>query len=251
MAKRSGLGQNCYCDGYNISGDVTAWELSMENELLETTGIDKSAYERIIGLRGGTMNVTSWFNDATGQQLDAFKVPVAAAGKMVTVTTSTTLGDPAVAMVGQAGSFAGNRGDDGSFTFEAESSVSNGYPIEWGLQGTAGVRTDTSATAGTAIDYGAGVGTTNFGLAAYLQVFSFTGTSCTVKLQESSDNSGDAYADVTGGSFTAATGRTTQRIQTATNLAVERYLKVTTTGTFSSCAFHVTIVRYLTAPAWS
>lgn len=248
MAKRSGLGQNLYVDGYNISGDALSWELSMENELLETTGIDKSAYERIIGLRGGTANVTSWFNDATGQQHEAFKTPVAANGKMITVATSTTLGDPAFAMVGQQGSFAGERGDDGSFTFEVEASVSNGYPIEWGVQGTAGVRSDTSATAGTGIDFGA---SSSFGLAAYLQVFSFTGTSCTVKLQESSDNSGDTYADVTGGSFTAATGRTTQRIQTATNLSVERYLRVVTTGTFSSCAFHVTIVRYLVAPAWS
>jgi len=247
MAKRSGLGQNLYVDGYNVSGDAMSWELNQENELLETTGIDKSAYERILGLRGGTVNVTSWFNDASGQQFDAFKVPVAANGKMVTVTTSTTLADPAVALIGHQGSFAGSRGDDGSFTFEVEASTMNGVPIQWGIQGTAGVRTDTTATAGSAIDYGASVGTTNFGLAAYLQVFSFTGTSCTVKLQESSDNSGDAYADVTGGGFTAATGRTTQRIQTATNLAVERYLKVTTTGTFSSCAFHVTIVRYLSA----
>jgi hypothetical protein len=249
VAKRSGLGQNLYVDGYNISGDAMSWELNQEQELLETTGIDKSAFERLQGLRGGTANVTSWFNDATGQQHEAFKTPVAAAGKMVTVTTSTTLADPAFAGIAHQGSFAGSRGDDGTFTFEVEASVSHGYPFEWGVQGTAGVRTDTTATAGSAVDFGA---SSSFGLAAYLQVFSFTGTSCTVKLQESSDNSGDAYADVTGGGFTAATGRTTQRIQTATNLAVERYLKVTTTGTFSSCAFHVTIVRYTNvAPAWS
>jgi hypothetical protein len=250
VAKKSGLGQNLYVDGFNVSGDALSWELSHENELLETTGIDKSAYERTLGLRGGTANVTSWFNDATGQQFDAFKTPVAANGKLITVTTGTTLGDAAFAGIAHQGTFAGNRGDDGTFTFEVEASVRNGVPFEWGVQGTAGVRTDTAATNGTGIDHGA---STSFGLAAYLQVFSFTGTSCTVTIQESSDDAAtDAYAAVTGGAFTAATGRTTQRIQTATNQTVERYLRVVTTGTFSSCAFHVTIVRYIdVAPLWS
>jgi len=250
VAKQSGLGSNLYCDGFNLSGDALSYEIGVESELLETTGIDKSAMERIQGLRTSTASFTSWFNDATGQQFDALKVPVAANGKLVTFTHGTTLGNAAAAGVFHQASFAGNRGDDGAFTFESEFQSIGGVPMEWGVQGTAGVRTDTTATAGTAIDFGASPGTTNFGVAAYLQVFSFTGTSCTVKLQESSDNSGDAYADVTGGAFTAATGRTTQRIQTATNLAVERFLKVTTTGTFSSCAFHVTIVRYLTLPPW-
>jgi hypothetical protein len=75
-------------------------------------------------------------------------------------------------------------------------------------------------------------------------VFAFTGTSVTVKLQESSnDGAGDAYADVVGGSFTAATGVTSQRIATAGNLAVERWLRVVTTGTFSNAVFAVNICR--------
>jgi hypothetical protein len=80
-------------------------------------------------------------------------------------------------------------------------------------------------------------------LQAYLQVFSFTGTSVTVKIQESSDNAvGDAFADVVGGTFTAATGRTAERIATAA-INVERYLRVVTTGTFSSAVFAVTAIR--------
>jgi hypothetical protein len=53
---------------------------------------------------------------------------------------------------------------------------------------TAAPRTDTTATNGTSYDFG--TGSTAFGLQAYLQVLSFTGTSCTIKLQESSDNAG-------------------------------------------------------------
>ena len=73
---------------------------------------------------------------------------------------------------------------------------------------------------------------------------SFTGTSVTVKIQESSDNgAGDAWADVTGGGFTAATGVTTQRLETARGQTVERYLRAVTTGTFSSATFAVVAVR--------
>jgi hypothetical protein len=84
-------------------------------------------------------------------------------------------------------------------------------------------------------------------LQAYLHVFSFAGTSVTVKLQESSDNGGgDAFADVTGGAFTAATGRTWQRIATGTQ-NVKRYLRVVTTGTFSSAVFAVMVAYNRTA----
>jgi hypothetical protein len=85
-----------------------------------------------------------------------------------------------------------------------------------------------------------------FGLQAYLHVFAVVGTSVTVKLQESSDNSGDAYADVTGGGFTAVTavaGTGSQRIQTSRTQTIERYLRVVTTGTFSSATFAVAVVR--------
>jgi hypothetical protein len=88
-----------------------------------------------------------------------------------------------------------------------------------------------------------GTGSTLFGLQAYVQVFSFTGTSCTITIQESSDNGADTYANVTGGAFTAATGRTTQRIQTSRTQTIERYLKVTTSGTFSECTFVVLVNR--------
>jgi hypothetical protein len=77
-------------------------------------------------------------------------------------------------------------------------------------------------------------------------VFSVAGTSVTVKLQESSDNGTDPWADVTGGGFAAATPAASpqcQRIETANDLTVERYLRVVTTGTFTSAIFAVCIVK--------
>ena len=63
---------------------------------------------------------------------------------------------------------------------------SNLFTLDWGRSLTAGKRTDTEASDGDSVDFG--TGSTDFGLQAYLHVFAFTGTSVTVKLQESSDD---------------------------------------------------------------
>lgn len=88
---------------------------------------------------------------------------------------------------------------------------------------------------------------TLYGLQAYLHVLAFTGTDATVKIQQSSDNgSTDAWADVTGGGFTAVTtGPQAQRIQTARSLTVERYLRVVTTTSagFTNLQFLVVVVK--------
>ncbi|WP_406418054.1 hypothetical protein [Streptomyces sp. NBC_01614] len=91
---------------------------------------------------------------------------------------------------------------------------------------------------------------TRYGLQAYLQVLSFTGTDVTVKLQSSADDGAtDTYADVTGGGFTQITaGPTSERIATSSALEIERYLRVVTTsvGGFSELSFVVVVAVNLT-----
>lgn len=241
MAKQSGLGMNFYIGGYNISGDVSALDnISSPMGVLESTGIDKFAIERLPAHSDGHAEGSTLFNKATGQQHLALR-SLARTDVGVYGAVGTAIGDPAFAMIAKQITYDLNRGDDGSLTtkFTAEA---NSYGLDWGRQLTAGPRTDTTATNGTSLDLG--TGSTAFGLQAYLQVFSFTGTSCTVTLQESSDDgAGDAFAAVTGGAFAAATGRGDQRIQTARGLTVERYLRVVTSGTFSECTFAVMVNR--------
>jgi hypothetical protein len=159
---------------------------------------------------------------------------------MCTYCRGTLLGNPAAATIAKQTNYDGTRSAKGEFTFKVKAD-SNGYGLEWGVQGSAGKRTDGSATNGTGIDLTA---TTSFGLQAYLQVFAFSGTSVTVKLQESNDNAAtDPYADTTGGAFTAATAVTTQRIATAGNQSVKRWIRVVTTGTFSNAVFSVVIMK--------
>ncbi|MFI9235768.1 hypothetical protein [Streptomyces sp. NPDC053079] len=245
MAKQSGLGDNLYVAGYDLSGDIgSLGGISGGPAALEVTAIDKSAFERIGGLRDGKLEYTAFFNKATDRaHLRLSTLPTT--DVITSYFRGTALGGASANIVAKQLNYDGTRGNDGAFTFAVEAQA-NGYGIQWGKSLTAGKRTDTTATNGSSVDFG--TGSTAFGLQAFLHVFAFTGTSVTVKLQESSDDgSGDAWADVTGGAFTAATGVTSERIATSASQTVERYLRVVTTGTFSNAVFAVSVIRNDTA----
>jgi hypothetical protein len=248
VTKQTGLGDNLYLAGYDLSGDIGSLSrIGGGPNPLPSTGIDKMAQERLGGIRDGGIEFTAWFNKATAQEHLRLS-PLPTTDQIVTYCRGTLIGNPAASCVAKQINYDPDRGTDGSLTFGVQA-LANGYGLEWGNQLTAGKRTDTGATAGTAVD---GVAGASFGLQAYLHVFAFSGTDVTIKLQESSDNAGDAYADVTGGGFTVVSGITSQRIATATNLAVERYLKVTTTTSagFTSVTFSVMVVRNAAAPTF-
>lgn len=256
MGKTSGLGDQLYVGGYDLSGDVGAINsIGGGPALLDVTAINKDGHERIGGVRSGQIDFSTWFDPETiagGGSIDGSHTALKGlptADVQVMYGRGSTLGNPGAAMIAKQVNYDGNRGNDASFPLNVQA-LSNGYGLEWGTLHTAGKRTDTGATAGTGVDGTAG---TNYGLQAYLQVFSFDGVDATIKLQESSDNGTDPWADVTGGGFTAVTTAPgTQRIATATNLAVERYLRVTTTtvGGITSLVFAVVVVRNLAVPVF-
>lgn len=244
MAKQSGLSDRLFVGGYDISGDIgSLGAIAGGPAALDVTAIDKSAFERLGGLRDGRLEFSAFFNDAADQAHPRLKL-LPTADVLVTYLRGTTLGGPGASLVGKQVNYDPSRGNDGSLTIAVQA-LANGFGLEWGTQLTAGKRTDTGATNGTGVDFAA---SSAFGLQAYLQVFAFTGTSATVTIQESSDDAvGDPYAAVTGGAFTAVTGITTERIATAGALTVERWLRVVTTGTFSNLVFSVVVARNLTA----
>lgn len=243
--KSSGLGDGLLVQGYDFSGDwASIQDIGGGPSPLDTTDITKSAFARIGGLRDGRLNATSFFNPAAARAHPRLG-SLPRTDVILTYLRSTVLAAPAACLNAKQANYDGTRGQDGAFTFTVNG-LGNAYGLEWGKQMTAGVRTDTSATNGTGVDFG--TGSTAFGLQAYLQVTAFTGTSVTIKLQESSDNgSGDAFTDVTGGGFTLVAGITAERIQTTRSLTVERYLRVVTTGTFSSVSFQVMANRNTTS----
>lgn len=250
MTKQGGLGSRLFLGGYNLSGDVNSFSCRGGPAPWDVTDITQLGNARLGVARDGGIDWVSYFNPdsiAGGNSEDRAHVVLSSlptTDRTITLGIGTTLGDPSACIVAKQLNYDPTRGQDGSLTVALQSQA-NGYGLQWGRQGTAGIRTDTGATNGSSIDNGA---SSAFGLVAFLHVFAFTGTSVTVKLQESSDDGvGDAFADVVGGAFTAATGITAQRIATAGNLTVERYLRVVTTGTFSNAQFAVTICRHDTA----
>ncbi|MFC4609723.1 hypothetical protein ACFO9E_18160 [Streptomyces maoxianensis] len=238
MTKTTGLGDELLVGGYQLSGDIQqVGNISSPMATLDMTGINKPAYERVIGLRDGAIEMTTFFNPASGQAHPVLS-SLPTADVQVMYLRGTTLGNPSACLVSKQINYDGSRAADGSFTFGV-SAQANGFGLEWGQQLTAGLRTDTAATNGTSIDTAASA---SFGAQAYLQVTSFTGTDCTITIEDSANNS--TFAPVTGMAFSEINlGPTTERISIANTATVRRYVRVatSTTGGFSSISFVVVI----------
>jgi hypothetical protein len=241
MAKTSGLGDNLYIGTVDISGDVGSLSrIGGGSTLLDVTAINQYAFNRLGGVRDGGIDFIS-YNNKTGSH-----VPLSALPKtdvLVSYFRGTAIGNTAASLVAKEIDYAGTRNADGSVTFTT-STASNGYGLDWGNQLTTGKQTFTGASTANILDFGSGIGTTAFGLQAYLHVFAFTGTSATIKLQHSNDNgAGDAYADVTGGAFASVTTATSERIATGRTLSVKRWIRLSIAGTFTNLQCAVVVSK--------
>lgn len=236
MSKQGGLGHKLLIAGYDLSGDTNSYEVTGGAELLEVTGIDKSGKERIGGLRDGSIKWTSFFNPVAGQAHPVLSA-LPTNDIQANLLAGTTLGAPAASLIGKQTNYPPKRASNGQLTIDIEA-VANAWGLEWGIQLTPGIRADTTATTGTGVDL---TTSASFGAQAYLQVLGVTGTSVTVAVEDSADNV--TFAAVTGLTFTAATGITTQRLATANTATIRRYVRATSTGTFTAASFSVVLVR--------
>lgn len=240
MAKQTGLGDAYYLAGYDLSGSINSLSnIGGGPALLDFTTINQSAHSRLGALRNGTMDFVTFFNPSGSGPFTAGPAPLQTLPRTDVIATyarGTTLGNPAACMVAKQINFDPTRGNDGSLTL-AVNCQSNGYGIEWGKQLTAGLRTDTVATAGTSIDDTAG---TSFGLQAYLQVTAFSGTSVDILLEHSTDNS--TFTTLIDFGAQSAVGAVRSSVSNTTT--VNRYVRATTsTGTFSSVTFSMVYIR--------
>lgn len=237
MAKTSGLGARLFVGGYDLSGDISAVDtIAGSIGLLDVTDITQLAHSRIGGPRDGSMSFTSFFDPANAHpvlsalprgdvQMQFWAPPLA----MGTARTVACLNAKQV-------NYDPTRANDGALTNKTEGQ-GNGFGLEWCMPLTAGLRTDTTATHGPDLDCGA---LTAFGGQAYLQVTGFAGTSVTVTVEHSADNS--TWSTLL--SFAAVTAAPNgQRAAVASTATVNRYLRVSTAGTFTSASFAVALAR--------
>jgi len=231
MAKGSGLGQQIFVHGYDLSGDVAVINnAGSPRELLDTTALNASAHERVMGLSDGNIGVSSWFNDSTEQEHEAFK-GLPTADRLVMWAFGATRGDVAACLTAKQINYDGSRGSDGSLSFTIDTQAASGVPLEWGNTLTTGKETHSSAAVSTSRDDGA---TTGYGLIGILSVTDVDSGTATVSIQQSSDNV--TFATILSFvAVSAAAAPTAQRLTLSG--AILRYLRVTTTGTFSNCDF--------------
>ena len=243
MGKDQGLGANFYIDGVDLSGDTNALSKISKSLLpLDFTGIDKFAYEKLPGKLDGAIDWESFMNPTAGQSHPTLSNPPRTDRIITYVHKAAVLGTPCASIVVKQMDYGVNRPTDGRLITSVKS-LANAYWLDWGRSLTTGKATLSAAGNTTGVDFQIMGAPAAFGLQAYLQVFAFTGTDATLTLQGSSDNAvGDPYANITGGGFTVVTSAPqAQRIATARNLAVERYMRVNVAGTFTNLVFQLQV----------
>ena len=230
MAKQSGISDAIYVGGRDLSGNVTSVDtVSARRATIDTPTIDSAAMVRLQGQADGEITVTSWFDDGTNLEHDAFS-PLPTTDVTVLYCRGTAADSPAAGLVAKQINYDGSKSQDKALTLNVQCLSSGGVPLEWGvlLQAEA-----THSSAGSSSSKDDGSSTSN-GLAAYLQLIDINSGSPTFKIEDSANNS--SWADLV--SFTAvANGNepTAQRVEVSGT--VNRYLRVTSTGTFSNAKF--------------
>ena len=241
MAKVNGLNVRLYVEGYDLSGDANAISaMGYTNELLDVTTLDVSAQKRLVGIVDSEVTVDAWFDNAASKQhavwtSNSGKLPTA--DQDVLIPMGAAVADPCVGLVAKQGTYTTAKAPGSAITATAAYSA-NGSAVEFGEMMTAHDDTHASAGSGTVVDSGAA--STNGG-AGYLQVLSVASGSVTVNLQESTSSGGSYSNFMTFSTVAAAAAPTSERVTMSGNVA--RYLKVTTTGTFSNAVIAVGFVR--------
>lgn len=239
--KSLGLGDNLYCGGYDLSGDVGVInKIDCPRTTINITAINASAFERLVGTRDGGIDFTAFMNGAVAHSHPVLSaLPTTDIGVMY--CRGTALGAASAAIVAKQVNYDGTRSGAGDLTFKV-SAVANSFGLDWGTLLTPGIQSDVAATNGPAVDSTL-VGGTAFGWQAYLQSFALTGTSCTVTIEESATGVG-AWTPLANAAFAAFTTRGTQRLQAVSGTAtVKQYVRAVTTGTFTLAGYAIMFAR--------
>jgi len=231
MAKINGIKQELVVNGLQIGASITQISRgSVDVNLGENTGLDKGALERIALLASGGLEVGCWF-DPTGAHL-AFQT-AAVDDVIASYLFAGGAGNPAATMVGAQATYNTNRGADASLTGTASFQSSNGEPLRWGKQLTAGLEALTGAHTTPSVDSNAA---TNGGYWV-AHCTALTGTDVTVDLEMSSSGGGP-FASYGGTSLTF-TGVGAQIVEIPDVTVMDQFVRAAIAGTFTNATVMV------------
>lgn len=231
MPKQSGIGANLLIGGNNLSPDIGAVDnIGNERAFQDVTSIASSAHERLHLLADPQIEFTGYFNP-TGAHPVLSALPTT--DQVISYLAGTAAGDAVASATFKQVSYDPSRGADGSLTVKVAASGSDGTPLSWGNQLTAGVATFT--TAGNTASYDLTAAT----VGGYFVVHctAFTGTSVTVKLQASPDNV--TFSDLSPTVSTVFTAIGAARLVIPVSTTVARYVRANLAGTFTNAKLSI------------
>lgn len=134
MAKESGLGwttlsvDDASGTPQAIKNDVTNFEFATPRGVQEVTGVDKSAFERLLLLADFSINLNGVFNDAANVSHAVLKtVPSTSVARTVSLAISgQTLANECI-----FSDYSMTRAADGSLTWTAPGALSDGTVPTW------------------------------------------------------------------------------------------------------------------------
>ncbi len=139
MAKESGLGWSALSVDDNggtlrdIKNDVRSLDFATPRGVIETTGIDKFAYERILGLVDFTGTMNGIFNDATNASHDVFKTVSNsdAVAREINITVSGQILGVSPVVTVLLTDYPISRSDSGELTWAVPFALANGVIPTW------------------------------------------------------------------------------------------------------------------------
>ena len=135
MAKQTGLGDYVAVDdssgsARDISGDVGDYGINIAQELVETTGLDKSARERITGMSDGDVTLNGYFNAASNKSHDVFKTRTGTRTFDLRVGGNSS-SNPKLAMEMQVANYSLTRDNAGALTWTVTLNLADGTVPAW------------------------------------------------------------------------------------------------------------------------
>lgn len=112
----------------DIRNDIQSFNFATPRGVLDVTGVDKSAYERILSLADFSITLNGTFNDAANASHDVFKtVPSTSVAR----TTSMTVSGQSLPNECLYTDYALTRAADGSLTWSVPGVLSDGTVPTW------------------------------------------------------------------------------------------------------------------------
>src|SRR5690242_10698031 len=116
MAKQSGLGDNFYIGGFDLSGNVASLDsVHGGPAALDMTPINVFAFVRQGGERDSSIEFTTFFDNAAGAEHPALS-PLPTADVIASYFHGSVIGNDAASQVSKQVNYDWTRGQDGSYT---------------------------------------------------------------------------------------------------------------------------------------